>query len=313
MPTTGPKEASTRSFAKDAPQDASRVPELSSCQHGIIGGLVGSLEQAMMRPSVFWKAQMQQQRFVFSEAINPRYCYRGLPVAVASIAPVTAVQFASANMCSNALRRARGGRDSLTDTDRFVSSSFAGMASAMVQSPFQLVEVNQQNSGGTIAACARRVLAEHGIRGMYRGGSMTIFREGFFCSSYMSMAPLFKARLLERHPGLSDSAATMASALVSGTIGATLSHPADTLKTRLQGSLFQERKPSGPREALQELRASGPLMPQVFRGYVPRVFRIVCCTYIYANLTCFFEGVARDLMAKGGALELGLVEGAAAH
>lgn len=39
----------------------------------------------------------------------------------------------------------------------------------------------------------------------------------------------------------------------------------------------------------------------------------VCCTYIYANLTCFFEGVARDLMAKGGALELSLVEGAAAH
>lgn len=30
---------------------------------------------------------------------------------------------------------------------------------------------------------------------------MTIFREGFFCSSYMSMAPLFKARLLERRFG----------------------------------------------------------------------------------------------------------------
>lgn len=40
-------------------EDASRVPELSSCQHGIIGGLVGSLEQAMMRPSVFWKALLR--------------------------------------------------------------------------------------------------------------------------------------------------------------------------------------------------------------------------------------------------------------
>jgi len=282
-------------------QDPQQPLELTPVQHGAIGALVGSIEQAIMRPAVFWKAQMQQQRLTLQTALNPRYAYRGLPVAVASIAPVTAVQFASANMFLNSLRRARGGgvaKGEPTDLERFGSSAFAGLASATVQSPFQLVEVNQQNTGGTMSACARRVLATHGVSGLYRGGSMTFVREGIFCSSYMAMAPIMKARIQARYPDLSDNSASLTAAVLSGSLGAMLSHPADTLKTRLQGSLFDDVKASGPRDMVAKMRETGPLSQQLFRGFAPRVFRIICCTYIYSNLTETFEGYARTLVAR---------------
>eukprot|EP00449_Zooxanthella_nutricula_P041750 CAMPEP_0198612610 /NCGR_PEP_ID=MMETSP1462-20131121/157978_1 /TAXON_ID=1333877 /ORGANISM="Brandtodinium nutriculum, Strain RCC3387" /LENGTH=461 /DNA_ID=CAMNT_0044344411 /DNA_START=1 /DNA_END=1385 /DNA_ORIENTATION=- len=318
-------------------QDGRPKAELTTFQHGCIGGVVGSIEQAIMRPTVFWKAQLQQQRFNLSIALNPKYAYRGLPVAVMSIAPVTAVQFGSSNACSKALRYARGGAGGATDADRFVSSAFAGTASAMVQSPFQLVErvlegaeyarggaggatdadrfvssafagtasamvqspfqlveVNQQNNGGNMTNCARRVFASFGMRGLYRGGSMTVIREGIFCTSYMAVAPLVKGILLGRQPQLSDGSATLLSCVAAGTLGATLSHPADTLKTRLQGSLFTAANIRGPLEAFEELRQQGPLLPQLYKGYAPRVFRICACCYIYGRLTTFFESIVRD-------------------
>jgi len=279
-------------------QDPQQPPELTPFQHGVIGALVGSIEQAIMRPSCYWKAQLQQQRLTLATALNPRYAYRGLPVAVASIAPVTAVQFAAANFCLDAIRRTKGGAalgSEPTEMERFASSAFAGLASASVQSPFQLVEVNQQNNGGAMSTCARKVLDTYGIRGMYRGSSMTFVREGIFCSSYMAMAPILKSRILAQRPELSDNSATMAAAVISGTIGATLSHPADTLKTRLQGSLFDDVKASGPRDLLRKLRENGRVTRLLFQGFAPRVFRIVSCTYIYSNLTDMLEDVARSL------------------
>lgn len=282
-----------------------RDAELSSFEHGVIGAMVGSTEQAIMRPSVFWKTELQQERFTLSRALNPRYCYRGLPVAVMSIAPVTCIQYATTHACRKAMRAARGDPTSSSELEKFVSGGTAGIVSTLVQSPVQLVEVNQQNHGGGMAATARRVLSTHGVRGLYRGGSMTATRECIFCTSYIALAPFVKGRLMERWPEMSEGAAVAAAAVASGSFGALLSHPADTLKTRLQGSLFpfaeagaggstRFHQVSGPREALRAMREQGPLLSELYRGVLPRVFRVVCCTYIYSSLTKVIEGLARE-------------------
>lgn len=170
------------------------------------------------------------------------------------------------------------------------------MTSAVVQSPCQLVEVNQQNHGGTIPSMARRIFAAHGIRGFFRGVTMTMGREGIFCSSYIALNPLLQKRLKEE--GFAESKASACSAVVTGTFGALLSHPADTLKTRLQGGVLAlpesngMQGPRGPREAAQMIARSGPLLPQLYAGCSPRVFRLICCTYIYGSLSSVFEDLA---------------------
>ena len=66
---------------------------------------------------------------------------------------------------------------------------------------------------------------------------MTATREGIFCCSYISTAPLL-AQQVKARTDLGDSSATVAGAVMAGSLAALLTHPADTFKTRLQGDLF---------------------------------------------------------------------------
>jgi len=280
-----------------------RKSDLSSFEHGCVGALVGSIEQSIMRPTVYWKAELQQDRFCMRRAINPRFCYRGLPVAVTSIAPVTCVQFATNNICVNALKRIRGASKHTApkDSDTMISGIVAGATSSLAQAPFQLVEINQQRAGGNMVATAKRIVDARGMLGLYRGLSVTAVREGIFCCGYIAIAPALKRTILEKRPETSESTALAASAVISGTFAGVLSHPADTLKTRLQGSIFDEVRPSGPVEALQQLRDSGPgsLVKKCYKGVAPRTFRLCCCTFIYSTLTDLVEDLAMRTHGEG--------------
>lgn len=66
---------------------------------------------------------------------------------------------------------------------------------------------------------------------------MTAAREGIFCCSYISTAPML-AQQVNARTSLGNSASTVAGAVMAGSLAALLTHPADTLKTRLQGDLF---------------------------------------------------------------------------
>jgi len=186
-----------------------------------------------------------------------------------------------------------------SDSDVILCGVIAGATSAMVQSPFQIIEINQQRSGGNMITMARRIVASRGVLGLYRGVSMTACREGIFCASYIGISPFVKKRLQERRPDLSDTAALAASSIFAGCLGATLSHPADTLKTRLQGSVLHERRVAGPLEALREMRTQKGYMAECYRGIVPRAFRICCCTFIYSSLSDAIGELVREFNAGG--------------
>ncbi|CAK9033030.1 unnamed protein product [Durusdinium trenchii] len=284
--------------------------ELTALEHAGIGASVGSIEMAIMRPAVFWKTELQQQRFSLSRAINPSYCYRGLPLAIASIAPITCIQFGANSLISSGIKATKGASE-LRESERLGVAVVAGAASALVQCPCQLVEVNQSNHGSSMFSTARRVVSEYGFLGLYRGYSMGATREGIFCSSYMAVNPMVKSWVQEQRLELSDAAATLAASAVSGTLGAALSHPADTLKTRLQAGALPLRpgEPAealrihGPIDALKDMREKGDLFKKCFAGFSPRLFRLICCTYIYSISTEFLESLYRsasvDLVVAG--------------
>ncbi|CAE7733680.1 unnamed protein product, partial [Symbiodinium pilosum] len=126
---------------------------------------------------VFWKTELQQGRFSLARAVNPSYCYRGLPLAIVSIAPITCIQFGATSLFSSGLKTLRGSDSASGDMDKIIASVMAGAASALIQSPTQLVEVNQSNHGSSMLATARKVVAQNGLLGLYRGYSMGATRE----------------------------------------------------------------------------------------------------------------------------------------
>jgi len=247
-----------------------------------------------MQPSVYWKTELQQGRFNLARAVNPQYAYRGTVIAATSIAPITAIQFSANGGCMSVLSPFFQ-----PVTASLLSSVVAGVVSAVVQSPCQLVEINQQKHGGSVLAIPRRVIDTHGLVGMWRGLSMTAARESIFCCSYLTSAPLLGRALRERS-SLGEGSSALVGAVLAGTVGAVLTHPADTFKTRLQGDLFPEPGSGRPpvnvnlRAALADIvtTSGGSALGAVskcYSGFSPRLLRIVCCTFIYGRLNDLFS------------------------
>eukprot|EP00913_Durusdinium_trenchii_P035517 g33237.t1 len=273
--------------------------ELTALEHAGIGASVGSIEMAIMRPAVFWKTELQQQRFSLSRAINPSYCYRGLPLAIASIAPITCEQHGSVHELGpvNAVDpiEARHITDGLA-SERLGVAVVAGAASALVQCPCQLVE---------------ETLLQNMI--WFYVFMEALLRRRALCAALVLVLRLggFQELLMRSTLELSDAAATLAASAVSGTLGAALSHPADTLKTRLQAGALPLRpgEPAealrihGPIDALKDAGEKGDLFKKCFAGFSPRLFRLICCTYIYSISTEFLESLYRsasvDLVVAG--------------
>lgn len=144
---------------------------------------------------------------------------------------------------------------------------------------------------------ARRVIQTHGAGTLWRGFSMTAAREGIFCCAYISLAPLL-GQVFHNRSSMGEGFATMTGALVAGTVAAVLTHPADTLKTRLQGDVFAPDgsgriQNSNPRAAVAEMVRMGGgtagAMRHCYSGFLPRLVRIVACTFIYGKLNGVFS------------------------
>lgn len=273
--------------------------QLSDAENGVVGAVVGALEVLAMQPTVYWKAELQQQRFDIRRALSPAYAYRGVVISACSIAPITAVQFGVNGM----LIRRFSGEGAPSDVAVMASGVAAGVVSALIQSPCQLIEISQQKHGGSMHSVALRIVQSHGALGLYRAYSMTAAREGIFCCAYIAAMPLLRRSILERWPDLPVSAATATSTVVAGAIGAFLTHPADTFKTRLQGDLFPVR-PGDPlvhtclRASLADMqrqRSGASVLSQCYNGFAPRLFRLIACTFIYDCLRGKLENVALAL------------------
>ena len=130
--------------------ERTRLRPLSRLEEAGVGAACGSIEVFLMQPTVFWKTELQQGRFDIKRAVQPRYLYRGTSIAATSIAPITAIQFSVNGACMSSFGAEGGVAGTL------LSGVAAGVVSALVQSPCQLVEINQQKHGGSMGGLVKR-------------------------------------------------------------------------------------------------------------------------------------------------------------
>ena len=128
----------------------SRLRPLERYEEAAVGAVTGSCEVFCMQPTVYWKSELQQGRFDIKRAVQPRYLYRGTSIAATSIAPITAIQFSVNGACMSRFGADGGVAGTL------LSGVAAGVVSSIVQSPCQLVEINQQKHGGSMGGIVKR-------------------------------------------------------------------------------------------------------------------------------------------------------------
>lgn len=264
------------SSSKETTTSAPRVP-LSPVENLVVGAVGGSLETAMQMPILTYKFCLQEGRAL---PTNIPGWYRGVGVQTGTVAPITAIQFCVNGMLQKVLRAVRPGTgvsqgegDSvrpLTDGEMLATAAGAGVVSALVYSPVDLLTIQQQKLDKSLLDTLRFIYQHHGgWKGLYRGLSVCAIREAVYTAGYLGLANVLSARFVQDpHFAEQPFLASVLGACLAGTTAAVLTHPLDTAKTCMQSDLSGKIWPTA-RAAMPKLVAQGGI-PSLFKGFVPR-------------------------------------------
>jgi hypothetical protein len=186
----------------------------------------------------------------------------------------------------------------LSDQDKITAAAFAGVWSAFLSSPAELVMTLQQNSGKSFGATVSEVASKHGVLRLFRGLEVTATREALWCASYLALGPVITHKLHLYTPSIfgSEEDATLsqkASASICGSVLAGLAtvystQPLDTIKTVMQGQAMTISNPSSSFGIAMEMWQKEGLKA-FYRGSVPRGIRLINGVFILGQSRNYLE------------------------
>jgi len=239
-----------------------------------VGAIGGATETTIQMPLLTWKFTRQEGRPL---PTNLAGWYRGIFAQVMSIAPITAVQV----MVNGLLERLIAGKREPTDSERIYCSMGAGIVSALIYSPADLVTIQQQRRAKPLAETARLVMKQYGLySGIYKGFIACAIREGIYTCGYLGLAPVFSNGLKQRYQGSGYNVVGLyiLGSISAALIAATITHPVDTVKTCVQADL-DKKLYLNTRDAFVKLyQQSG--FRVFFKGYLARTLRLCGAFFI---------------------------------
>ena len=281
----------------------------------LIGGVSGTIEVCVNQPTVSWKNALQQGRPI---SFSPAVMYRGTLINATSIAPITAIQFGVAGLLTEYI--ASDGRP-LSHAEKIGTSLAGGAVSALVVCPADMLIIQQQRTGLSLPAQVSAIASEFGWAKFSKGLLPAIGRESLFTGGYLGLAPVLRSLLVEMQPGTfaersSDNTAAhstaatqdsgpqtgtqlrgnmvslIVSSLLAGVTAGVLTHPIDTIKTRMQGDLSPGSPYNSIGQTARLLWQEGGL-GRFYQGVLPRTGRICVAVLIFNECNRVFSDMAR--------------------
>lgn len=260
--------------------------QLNEFQNATVGMAVGVIEVLCLQPLNYCKNMVQQGQPL---SADPRKLYRGVGANAVNMGSCTMIQFAVGGALK---QRLLGGTSrQLAPHEEMGAGIAAGVTSALVGSPLELVMIQQQRKGGGTAATVRRVATPNSAMRGFVGAAV---REGLWTCGYLSIPPIVRRQLRERYPERfdSDAKARVPAALLGGLFACYLTQPFDTVKTCMQGDI--ERKTFGTfTETAKKIGEEG--ITAFYRGATFRYGRMVCAVFMMDTL----QGMVGPLLYPG--------------
>ncbi|ETO60995.1 hypothetical protein F444_20921, partial [Phytophthora nicotianae P1976] len=276
-----------------------RAERLSGLQNGAVGSIAGMIEVMLQQPTVAIKNAVQQGRPI---PWSVPALYRGVGVSLASIAPVSAIQFA---VNGRLLRGLTDPTSAPSDQTKVLCGTLSGVASAVLSAPAELVMTLQQNNGKSFGATVKEVAQQHGVVRLLRGFSATAVRDAVWCAGYLALGPVFTREMHILSPATfgdvntatksQKASASIAGCVTAGLITVAATQPVDTIKTVMQGEamvLPSGRIPSTLATACRIYREGG--LARFYRGIVPRGCRLVGAVFILGQSRIKLEEVFEE-------------------
>eukprot|EP00761_Pharyngomonas_kirbyi_P005588 gb/GECH01005593.1/.p1 GENE.gb/GECH01005593.1/~~gb/GECH01005593.1/.p1 ORF type:complete len:393 (+),score=89.52 gb/GECH01005593.1/:1-1179(+) len=301
---TSTKEAKERRetvYERFIGQDSSSEPEYGILMRSLInlynfvkrfaiGGIAGAIGATAVYPIDLVKTRMQNQRSGKTKALYSGSfdcaiktfrsegflgLYSGLVPQIVGVAPEKALK-----LVTNDLLRAFLARDdgSMSVAAEIVAGGGAGASQVIATNPLEIVKIRLQVQGEMVAKglaepkSGFQICKDLGLKGMYRGASACFLRDIPFSAIYFPAYAHLKDWLTPE--GTQTSVLSLlGAASVAGIFGASITTPADVIKTRLQVDTPKGETPyRGITDCfVRVLKDEGPRA--LFKGVIPRVVR----------------------------------------
>mmetsp|Transcript_3888 Transcript_3888/g.5548 ORF Transcript_3888/g.5548 Transcript_3888/m.5548 type:complete len:271 (+) Transcript_3888:91-903(+) len=249
--------------------------ELSEFQNALLGMTSGVIEVTALQPLNYWKNAAQQG---LPLSLNPRYLYRGLGPNCVNMGSCTMLQFTFGGKIKNLIT---GGENRQLSIGEEMSAGLgAGMMSAVVGSPLELIMIQQQRKGQGLITTTMSLMNLNITRG-FVGAAV---REGLWTVGYLSIPPIVRNFIRTEFPDIfdSDDKARIPASLTGAFFACYLTQPFDTIKTCMQGDI--ERKTFGTfSQTFKKLYADAGIYA-FYRGATFRYGRMVCAVFMLDKL-----------------------------
>lgn len=236
--------------------------ELNETQNAILGAIGSSIETTIQYPLNIIKNKFQYNSKI---SLKFNFLYKGYFINMSSLAFITGFQFYYYkhiyDLCNN----------------DFISSLSSGLLSGIIASPTELFIIQKFNYKD-FYHMHKELKAKYGILNFYNKGMFScMMRESIYTFGMISMTPYIEHYLNKREHHVKNG---LIASIISGFISGTLSHPFDTIKTIQQFNLDNK----------------GSIHPKYyFRGYLPRIFRIIGTYFIINESNIMFQDKVRSI------------------
>ncbi|XP_027100639.1 mitochondrial succinate-fumarate transporter 1 [Coffea arabica] len=279
---------------KSQHQNHKTIPLYMKAISGSLGGIV---EASCLQPIDVIKTRLQLDRsgnykgiihcgstIVQNEGV--RALWKGLTPFATHLTLKYALRMGSNAVLQSAFKDSETGK--LSPQGRLLSGFGAGVLEALIiVTPFEVVKIRLQQQRGLKPElmkykgpihCARTVIREEGLRGLWAGATPTVMRNGTNQAAMFTAKNAFDVILWKKHEGdgkVLQPWQSMISGFLAGTAGPVCTGPFDVVKTRLmaQSRSGGELKYKGMFHAISTIYAEEGLLA-LWKGLLPRLMRI---------------------------------------
>ncbi|XP_058110297.1 mitochondrial succinate-fumarate transporter 1 [Magnolia sinica] len=270
------------------------IPPYMKAFSGSIGGIV---EASCLQPIDVIKTRLQLDRTNTYKGIvhcgstvirteGLRALWKGLTPFATHLTLKYALRMGSNAIFQSAFKDSHTGH--LSNRGRMMSGFGAGVLEALViVTPFEVVKIRLQQQKGLSTEllkykgpihCARVIIREEGILGLWAGAAPTVMRNGTNQAAMFTAKNAFDGFLWKKQEGdgkVLQPWQSMVSGFLAGTAGPVCTGPFDVVKTRLmaQSRSGGDVKYKGMVHAIRTIFAEEGLVA-LWKGLLPRLMRI---------------------------------------
>ncbi|KAJ4970317.1 hypothetical protein NE237_003416 [Protea cynaroides] len=270
------------------------IPPYVKAVAGSMGGIV---EACCLQPIDVIKTRLQLDRsgaykgifhcgatIVRTEGV--RALWKGLTPFATHLTLKYALRMGSNALLQAAFKDSHTGNISIHG--RLLSGLGAGVIEALaIVTPFEVVKIRLQQQKGLSPEllkykgpvhCARMIIREEGLFGLWAGAAPTVMRNGMNQAAMFTSKNAFDVILWRKHEGdgkVLQPWQSMVSGFMAGTVGPICTGPFDVVKTRL---MAQSRSGDGVKykgmfHAIRTIAAEEGVLA-LWKGLLPRLMRI---------------------------------------